>query len=105
MRSYYKLASHNVHANPKGIFFRLGLANAGKEILLAGPTNTGFADPANGTIVSIAQITTAFLLHNPNLDRIVACKSLLVLGDEIQAAFLKTQFEVEKDGSDKTTEN
>jgi Family of unknown function (DUF5677) len=96
MRSYYKLASNNVHANPKGIFFKLGLANAGKEILLAGPSNTGFADPATGTIVSIGQITTAFLLHSPNLDRIMACKGLLVLADEIQEAFLKVQFEVEK---------
>ena len=25
LRPYYKLASHNVHANPKGMLFRLGL--------------------------------------------------------------------------------
>jgi hypothetical protein len=96
MRSYYKLASNNVHANPKGIFFRLGLAHAGREMLLAGPSNTGFADPANGTAVSITQITTAFLLHHPNLDRIIACKTLMTLSDEIQEAFLMTQSDLEK---------
>jgi uncharacterized protein DUF5677 len=40
LRPYYKMASHNVHANPKGIQFRLGLSK-GLNVLLAGPSNYG----------------------------------------------------------------
>ena len=35
-RPYYKLASHGVHANPKGAFFRLGALS--EEVPLAGPS-------------------------------------------------------------------
>jgi hypothetical protein len=96
MRSYYKLASNNVHANPKGVFYRLGLSHLNKEILLAGPSNTGLADPANGTALSICQITTSLLLHETNLDRLVASKALFRLSDHIQKVFTETQLDIEK---------
>jgi hypothetical protein len=96
MRSYYKLASNNVHANPKGVFYRLGLSRFDEEILLAGPSNTGLADPANGTLSSICQITTSFLLHDTNLDRIVASQALLRLSHDIQRLFVEVQLEIEK---------
>jgi hypothetical protein len=25
LRAHYRMASHNVHANPKGVFFKLGM--------------------------------------------------------------------------------
>ena len=96
MRSYYKLASNNVHANPKGVFYRLGLSHLNKGILLAGPSNTGLADPANGTALSICQITTSLLLHETNLDRLVASKALFRLSDHIQRVFTETQLDIEK---------
>ena len=95
MRSYYKLASNNVHANPKGVYYRLGLSQTNKDILLAGPSNTGLADPANGTVISICQITTSLLLREPNLDRVVASKALLSLSGDIQELFTKTQLDLE----------
>lgn len=96
MRSYYRLASNNVHANPKGVFYRLGLSHLNAKILLAGPSNTGLADPANGTALSICQITTTLLLHEPNLDRLVASKTLFCLSDHIQKVFTETQLDIEK---------
>ena len=96
MRSYYKLASNNVHANPKGVFYCLGLSHLNKEILRAGPSNTGLADPANGTALSICQITTSLLLHETNLDRLVASKALFRLSDHIQKVFTETQLDIEK---------
>jgi hypothetical protein len=46
-RPYYKMASHNIHADTKGIYFRLGLLNnSDNSILLAGPSNYGLTDPA-----------------------------------------------------------
>jgi hypothetical protein len=43
---FYRLASHNVHANPKGLSVKLGLGPDVGQVLLAGPSSTGLADPA-----------------------------------------------------------
>ena len=44
LRPYYQLASHSVHANPKGAFYRLGLVDQ-TEMLLAGPRPVPKLDP------------------------------------------------------------
>jgi len=54
---YYRMASHNVHANPKGVFFKLGLMGE-MNVLLAGPSNAGLADPGDATARSLVQIST-----------------------------------------------
>lgn len=87
LRPYYKLASHNVHANPKGTFFKLGLL-PDQNLLLAGPSDLGLADPGHGTAISLGQITIALLTLRPNIDRLVICQILLQLEDEIGDAFL-----------------
>jgi hypothetical protein len=88
LRPYYKMACHNVHANPRGIFFKLGLYPDSGDILLAGPSNIGLADPGHSAALSLAQITISLLTHNPNLDRLVICHILYKLQDDIGAAFL-----------------
>jgi len=90
-RPYYKLASHNVHANPKGVFFRLGLYPEGQELLLVGPSDTGFADPGHGTAISLMQITTCLLTIKPNIDRLSTCYVLGSLVEEIGDTFLSVQ--------------
>jgi len=45
MRSPYKMASYNVHAGPKGLYFKLGNLD-GSPALLAGASNAGLTDPA-----------------------------------------------------------
>jgi hypothetical protein len=54
-RAHYRLASHNVHANPKGVFFKLGTL-AESQVLLAGPSNAGLADPGHGAAISLSRI-------------------------------------------------
>lgn len=88
-RPYYKMASHNVHANPKGITFKLGWE--GTNLLLAGPSDRGLADPGHGTAISLAQVTTNLLLTEPNIDRLVLCRVMLNLSDRIGRRFLKIQ--------------
>ena len=90
-RPHYRLASHNVHANPKGAFFKLGLYPEGPELLLAGPSDTGFADPGHGTAVSLLQITISLLTLRPNIDRLSICHVLSTLAEEIGAVFLSIQ--------------
>jgi len=88
MRPYYKMASHNVHANPQGILFKLGLIPESADILLTGPSNLGLADPGHCAAISLLQITTNLLTTaEPNLDRIVILQILSALANEIGAAF------------------
>ena len=96
LRPSYRLASHNVHANPKGVFFKLGLYPGSQDILLAGPSNTGLADPGHGTAISLGQITVALLTTKPNIDRLVICDTLMRLEQEIGEELLETQKSLEE---------
>jgi hypothetical protein len=92
MRPYYRMASHNIHANPKGIKFRLGLLPDKEDVLLAGPSNLGMTDPGHCTAISLLQITTTLLASiEPNLDRLVVLTILSNLEGEIGAAFIKAE--------------
>jgi hypothetical protein len=86
LRAHYRMASHNVHANPKGVFFKLGLLSE-SEILLAGPSNLGLADPGHSAAISLAQVTAALCLLEPNLDSLVGQRILGRLVDEIGELF------------------
>jgi hypothetical protein len=84
MRPYYRLANHNIHAGSKGIFFRLGLnEDAKSNLLLAGPSTSGLADPGHGTARSLTQITTCLITIEPTLDAVVTSQILLNFCDEI----------------------
>lgn len=95
MRPYYKMASHNVHANPKGVFFKLGLLQE-SEILLSGPSNVGLTDPAHSAAISLLQITTSLLTIDANMDRIVICHILEKLEVEIGEACFEAQRAIEE---------
>lgn len=96
LRPYYKLASHNVHANPKGVMFRLGLLGNTRNILLAGPSNVGFTDPAQGTVYSLGLITVTLITIKPTIDNLVLSNILLRFESEIGEEFLKVQREIER---------
>lgn len=88
LRPYYRMASHNVHANPKGVMFRLGVSEEA-NLLLAGPSNYGLADPAHGIALSVLQATIPMLNHEVNMDAIVIGKVLTKFADDIGEAFLQ----------------
>jgi hypothetical protein len=94
LRPYYRMASHNVHANPKGATFKLGLSR-GSQILLAGPSNYGLTDPAQCTALSLATSSVALMTHRTNLDTIVHGKVLDLFADAVAKAFWKTQRRME----------
>jgi hypothetical protein len=96
LRPYYKLASHNVHANPKGVLFKMGLLGNNQNILLAGPSNFGFTDPAQGAAISLGLITVTLITSKPTIDNLVLSKILLTLESEIGEEFLKVQKEIEE---------
>jgi len=97
LRPYYKLASHNVHANPKGIMFKLGLIGDTRNILLAGPSNYGFTDPAQFTVDSLRLVTVTLLTKKSTIDNHVMCNILFKLEAEIGKEFFKIQKKIEEE--------
>jgi hypothetical protein len=71
---YHRVASHNVHANPIGVFLKLGLVGE-MDILLAGPSDVGLADPGHATALSLLQISTALVHLNPTFDNTMVTKN------------------------------
>jgi hypothetical protein len=94
LRPYYRLASQNVHANPKGVLFKLGLLEDRSDIFLAGPSNVGFTDPAQCTALSLSQITISLLLTDPDLDRLVISSLLMKLASEIGLRFFEVETKI-----------
>jgi len=89
-RPYYKMASHNVHAGSRGLFFQLGLYDE-STILLAGPSNSGFTDPAQNTALSLLQITSILLTRKPTIDMLAWASTLQMLAVDVANAFWAKQ--------------
>jgi hypothetical protein len=89
LRPYYQLASHPVHANSKGLYFKLGAL--GRRGMLASATNHGFATPASTAVISAIQILCALMMLAPSLDAIVNIKLIKKLSHEVELAFVQTQ--------------
>lgn len=96
-RPYYRMASHCIHANPKGIAFNLGLIKQG-SMLLAGPSNAGLTDQGHSASISLSQVTTSLLLQKPNdFEFVMSMKALHHFVKEAGEAFLAAQQNLERD--------
>ena len=87
MRPYYGMASSSVHAKPHAIKFDLGNLNP-HITMLAGPSNTGLADPGQGAAIALLQITTTLLALSPDVREVVNMLSLQSLVEESLEAFI-----------------
>lgn len=90
MRPYYKWATQNIHSGSKGMRNRLGLCEAKDDILLVGQSNSGMADPAHATAISLTQITCTLLMLKPTLDHIVMMEIAIEFQQDVGKAFLDT---------------
>lgn len=96
-RPYYKFASHNVHANPKGIFYRLCVLGD-RSILPTGATNVGLTDPAQNTAIAVARATAVVAQLAPSsADRWCVIGVMNELVGEIAAAFWRAEQAIQKD--------
>ena len=96
MRGHYRIASHGVHANPKGIYFSMA-STFPTEVLLAGPSNAGLADAGAATARSLVSITATLLSLAQSLDYRVALKTMVLLEGEIGPAFLRAHQKLERE--------
>ena len=93
-RPYYRLASHDVHAGPKSIYFNMGVLGR-QNVLAAGPSNAGLADPGHGMAISLGQVTAALLNSHVDLDGVMSLTLMTDLMDEIGQAFLEVHKRME----------
>ena len=95
LRPYYRMASDNVHANSHGAFYKLGGFPPHLDILLAGPSNMGLADPGHGAAWSLTQVTAALVSTVPTLDSLTELTVLELLQEETGTAFLQAHKDAE----------
>jgi hypothetical protein len=90
LRAHYRMASHNIHANSKGAFFRLGIVREAR-LLLAGPSDAGLGEPGQSSAISLMQVTAAVSLLRTDLDAIIGLTVLSRLTEETIALFQEAQ--------------
>jgi hypothetical protein len=96
MRSPYKMASYNVHASPKGVYFKLGTLG-GVPGYIAGATNAGLTEPAQHTAVSLFEITMLAIGESGVLDDLVTANIIARLEVEIPKEFWKAEKKLRRD--------
>lgn len=75
-RSFYRMASYNVHAGPKGLSFRL-TDTTSQKFLVAGSSIFGIDEPGQHTAVTLCLLTSLLLFDPPTLDDVTLGKMLI----------------------------
>ncbi len=87
MSSYYKMASFNVHASARSLFFNLG--SMGDDVLLAGRSNAGLVEPGERTANSLLLITSFYVGNTLNMDRLAELDSVIRIRDTVGQSLRK----------------
>lgn len=85
MNSYYKMASFNVHAGARNLFFNLS-SMGDQEVVLAGRSNAGLADPGENAAHTLVLVTGFYMGETTDLDRLVLLNCLLRIRDAVGPA-------------------
>jgi hypothetical protein len=86
VRPYYGLANHSIHIDSKGTRLnRLRIQN--QQVMLAGPSSIGLADPGQWTAISLNQVTTSLVIGGrPAIGDISDLPKLEALADLVKLA-------------------
>ena len=96
LRPFYKLANNNIHAGSKGALMRLGEPLSGEDVLVAGPSLFGLADPGKNTAVSLQQITVTLLLTKSGISHLILSDAIENLVVEVFDAFSLAEYKLEQ---------
>jgi hypothetical protein len=89
LKPYFRLSSHSIHAEAKGIRFEMGLHQDSKgKVMLAGPSMFGLADPGQLTANSLLLITTTTISILATLQAALISKTLIRLCQETCDEFI-----------------
>ena len=98
MRGYYRMASHGVHANPKGITFRM--SQPPDQIgLIAGPSVYGLSDAITNAAITTMQICSVMATEWSSIDALVSVAILQKLCDEVNMAVVKVEERLNSDAT------
>ena len=95
MRSFYKMANNSVHSGAKGFIHKLGTYDQ-NEVMLAGPSNYGFADPAQNTAYSLLQTTMTLSGFETYLEDAFYLQLGLNMHDKLSEEFVNIQQKIEE---------
>ena len=93
-RPYGRRASQNVHAGPRALFDVMGLDDE-SDILLAGASNLGLADPGANAAFSLALATVELLATRAGVEDMVSMQVVMRLKDEVAEAFVRASEELD----------
>lgn len=96
MRTYYKMASHNVHAGAKGITTRLSAFDPGLTAI-AGASNVGFSEPGQNLGLSLLHFTMLLLPRRWTLDKIALLMGIIDLERRIAPALIRSEKRITRD--------
>ena len=94
-RPYGRWASQNVHAGPRALFSVIGLDDD-SDMLLAGASNMGLADPGANAAFSLALATTELLATRAGIEELVSMQVVLTMNQEAGDAFIEAHEELER---------
>lgn len=100
IRPFYKWACNTIHAGPKAAYYSIGICGA-SNVMLAGPTNYGFADPGQNTALAIFQLTSNLVLNFMDYDNIVELNILSSFLEETKSKFFEIQKKIEAEQLEK----
>lgn len=96
MRTYYKMASHNVHAGAKGIMSRLSTFE-GSPAAIAGASNVGFTEPGQNLGLSLLHFTMLLLPRRWTVDKIAFLMAIIDLESRVGPALVRSQTRIARD--------
>lgn len=99
LRPFYKWACNTIHAGPKAAYYSIGICGT-SDIMLAGPTNYGFADPGQNTALAIFHLTSNLVLNFMDYDNLVELNVLSRFFEETKDKFFEIQKQMEKEQSE-----
>jgi hypothetical protein len=96
MHIHYKAASYNVHASPKGMFFKLGIMK-GPTTAIAGASNAGLADPGIRAAETLSHVTGLLMGGAPSFGEMLKLRVLVICREEIARAFVRADRKLVRD--------
>ncbi|MFZ5638561.1 MAG: DUF5677 domain-containing protein [Pseudomonadota bacterium] len=94
--SYYKLASFNIHASARSLFFNL--SSIGEEtILISGRSNAGLQSPGELTAHALALVTALYVESGQNIERLMKINCLLEIRDAVSSSLRRSERQLARD--------
>ncbi|HKP90337.1 MAG TPA: DUF5677 domain-containing protein [Thermoleophilaceae bacterium] len=86
-RPWFRMASEGQHGGSHGVAFTLGLSAGGDDVLLAGASDAGLADPGTAASISLVQATVALLTSKLSFRGARDAAAIAQAGDEAERTF------------------